>query len=361
MNITRLGLLSQLVSEASKRKPKIMIDPQEELRFISSKPNKNLDINIKIDDDDWTIPDYLKNYVTELKSNNEYSLEMKILKIYQKLCEDYIYDDNVLSYIKKVDEDTFALPNFYGRKPNLEWKENRATHNKRNCFEISRILAKILKELKPSPSAYDVYIIWDEALTHYFVGMVSDEYCITLDLDNFNSIKDLTRLKTGLTIDGINVLQDSSNNMFSNALNKFNEGRNKIAQDNIAKKTQPNQSNENVMGSEDLLFLRYTIEILKKEYNLDSQGIFEYMKEIIDTRIGPTARKKVWKRVDAGQYTRCLVVDIDGQKYVIDGTEKEVKNILRPIDEKDLFNEASPFFPYNVISRDWEKDIYDGR
>ena len=55
------------------------------------------------------------------------------------------------------------------------------------------------------------------------------------------------------------------------------------------------------------------------------------------------------------------MVDIDGQKYVIDGTEKEVSNILRPIDEKDLFNESSPFFPYNVISRDWEKDIYDGR
>ena len=50
------------------------------------------------------------------------------------------------------------------------------------------------------------------------------EYSIILDLDDFNSIKDLTRLKLGLTIKGIRILRDDKN-ILRNTIDKYNESR----------------------------------------------------------------------------------------------------------------------------------------
>jgi len=41
--------------------------------------------------------------------NKELSNEEKILLVYEKLCYDYVYDDNLISYIQKVDDDIFSL------------------------------------------------------------------------------------------------------------------------------------------------------------------------------------------------------------------------------------------------------------
>lgn len=38
------------------------------------------------------------------------------------------------------------------------------------------------------------------------------------------------------------------------------------------------------------------MEVLATKYNVDSQGIFEYMKEIIDIRLGSENREKIWKK-----------------------------------------------------------------
>lgn len=42
---------------------------------------------------------------------------------------------------------------------------------------------------------------YDIENTHYVVGLTGNNYSVILDQDDFNGIKDLTRLKMGLTID----------------------------------------------------------------------------------------------------------------------------------------------------------------
>ena len=52
---------------------------------------------------------------------------------------------------------------------------------------------------------------------------------------------------------------------------------------------------KNEKESEEVSFLEKAVEILKED-GLDSQGIFEYMKEIIDISIGKENREKIWKK-----------------------------------------------------------------
>lgn len=201
MNFNRINKLSNLVNMDLKRKPTIIIEPNKKQPFHFFGTAKG--IEALLDADSWEISEEIEKFIKDL-SMSESSNEEKILKIYQKICEDYTYDDNVLSYIKKNDDDTFYLPDAYGRESSSEWKENRKKHNRRNCFEVSRILAKSINKIladSGNSKAYDVCIIWDEAVTHYFVGVVCKDYCITLDLDDFTQIKDLTRMKTGLTLE----------------------------------------------------------------------------------------------------------------------------------------------------------------
>lgn len=60
---------------------------------------------------------------------------------------------------------------------------------------------------------FNVCILWNKDLTHYLVGLASDEYSVTLDTDDFFYIKDLTRIKTGLTAKGITILEDTNESL----------------------------------------------------------------------------------------------------------------------------------------------------
>ena len=89
--------------------------------------------------------------------------------------------------------------------------------------------------------------------------------------------------------------------------------------------------------------------------------MFEYIKEIVDTRIGARSRKKYWKEVESNlgvgtRYTRCLVITIDDISYIIDVTKKDPTEILRRADEEEM----SQLKPFN-IQRKWKFDPYDGR
>lgn len=373
MNFDRLSKLSNLVTNNLKRKPTILVEsnPRQPIRFFGTAN----DVAVSIDVENWEVPEYLKPFISELaKSDN--SNEEKILKVYKKLCEDYTYDDNILSYIKKNDDDTFFLPDPYGRNTRSEWKEKREQHNRRTCFEISRILAKSVNEvlkLSGYSKDYDICILWDEAVTHYLVGLASDDYCILLDLDDFVQIKDLTRMKTGLTLEGIKILEDTSGK-FKNTLDFFNNDRSKIAKDHIknnrelfneklAVKTEnQNQSKDYGISSDDIEFLQYSIEVLKEYYDLDSAGIYEYFKEIVDTKIGARARKKVWKEYETEpgtgkRYTRCLIVTIDDVPYIADVTQDKTEEIFRKLSEEEM----KDIIPFKEMSRNWDDDPYDGR
>lgn len=366
MNFNRISQLSNLITNDLKRKPTIILEPNRLLRIFGTAN----DMNVSIDAANWIIPDSIKEYITEICIKDT-SIEEKILELYKKICEEYTYDDNVLSYIKRNDDETFFLPDEYGRAVDKEWEENRSNHNRRNCFEVSRILAKSIKELlKRSGKTrnYDVCIIWDEAVTHYFVGLVSDEYCLSLDLDDFTQMKDLTRVKTGLTIEGIKILSDPQNR-FRPYLEKENAGKERTAKEQIEserKRFKQDLETERSIDLEDIEFLNIAIQILKERYDLDSAGIYEYMKEIVDTRIGGKSRKKLWKEVETSsgtgkRYTRCLMVTIDDISYIIDVTKDNPSQMLRRFDPKELHMRDSQIISYNDLERSWKDDPYDGR
>lgn len=368
MNFNRIGKLNNLVSNDLKRKPTIILDPNPEQSYrMFGTAN---DIIVGIDADDWEVPDELKVFIDEIAKSGISNEEM-ILKIYQKLCENYTYDDNVLSYIKKNDDETFYLPDEYGRDPDSIWKENRKKHNRRNCFEISRILAKSISEalmLSGNSRNYDVCIIWDEAVTHYLVGLACNDYYLSLDLDDFTQIKDLTRMKTGLTLEGIKILDDPSDK-FGAVLRSFNKNRGKIAKDyieskrnefNFSDKKSTSRDDEDV-DSDDINFLKFTAQILN-EMGLDSAGMFEFFKEIVDTKFGTKARRKDWKKIENNpgtgeRYTRCLIVMIDGITYIVDVTKQNPEEVFRRCTD-DVLNELIPF---KKMERNWNEDPYDGR
>ena len=222
LNIGKLIKLNSLVSLSFRRKHIIVLNPEGE------HDKKDLNANITYDKAEWKIPEEVQALVEELSQNREMSNEEKILTIYERLCKDYIYDDNLISYIQKIDDDSFALPDWYGRDVGEEWEKNREQHKRRVCYEVSRYLAKSLSELFKDDNSFNICILWDKGLTHYFVALSSNEYSITLDLDDFNNIKDLTRIKAGLTAEGIKILHDNTGK-FKRAFDKFNEGRCKDA------------------------------------------------------------------------------------------------------------------------------------
>lgn len=281
----------------------------------------------------------------------------------------YVYDDNLISYIKKVDDDSFDLPDWYGRDIDDRWKENREQHNRRVCYEVSRYLAQSLIKLFEGNENVNICILWDKGLTHYFVGLTCGEYSVTLDLDDFNNIKDLTRLKTGLTAEGIKILEDPTGK-FRGALDKFNKDRTKSSikkikseidnDSTLSESTTDDTTSSQIDEPDDIVFLRNAIEILREKYDIDSQGLFEYIKEIVDIKLGPESRKKIWKEIKgsenaATRYIRCLVIEVANKKYVIDVDQR----LLRPFDETELKRPDSDFIAYKDLQRNW-REPYDG-
>lgn len=353
-----------MASLAFRRKHAIVLNPEGKCT-----EQENSYANVLYDKTEWKLPEKLRAFAQGLSKNNQLTLEDKILLIYEKICTDYVYDDNIISYIQKLDDESFDLPDWYGRDVDQEWEKNREKHNRRVCYEVSRYLAQSLMDLSDGRDNFDVCILWDKGLTHYFVGLTSNDYSITLDVDDFNNIKDLTRIKTGLTALGIVILEDKEGK-FKSALDRVNENRTKDAikkiEDDVGTSTVPlitnTEKQETSSGEEpeDVVFLRNATEVLKEKYGIDSQGMFEYMKEIVDIKLGPEARKKVWKRIrgddaKATRYIRCLVVNVDGKSYLIDGDEM----LLRSFDTEELKREDSDLIPFKELSRDGE-EFYNG-
>lgn len=354
ISIAKLNKFNDLVSISSRRRPKIILNPEERaLEKLEEGDLENLKDNIIYDTAKWKIPYADQVFIEKLSKDNLLSDEDKILCVYNKLCKKYTYDDNLLSYIQKVDDEKFALPDWYGRDIDSDWEKNREKHNRRVCYEVSRYLAKSLIELFKDKEDFNICILWDKDLTHYFVGLTCDKYSLTLDLDDFNNIKDLTRVKTGLTIKGINILNDDEGK-FGNALEKFNEGRSEHAIKRIESEIKSSTVNEEEEESNDIIFLKYAIEILKEKYDIDSQGLFEYMKEIVDIKLGPESRQKVWKKLEENsneetRYIRCLMLNVENKKYLIDVDQKT----LRQFDEKELTEKNAVFIPYKELDRNW--------
>lgn len=353
-NTDKLIRLNGLVSKHFHKKHIIVMPPK-----MDSSGSLETE-EIEYDNGSWKLEDIMQEYVESLLKQNDLSDEMKILMVYEKLCKTYVYDDNLISYIERIDNDVFDLPPWYGRVVDENWEENRKSHNRRICFELSRYLATAIKQLTDGKDDLNVCILWNRDLTHYFVGLTCDEYSVTLDTDDFFYIKDLTRIKAGLTAKGVRILEDTSGK-FTEALAKFNEGKNEHSIEDIEAKRDGSYENAIEEEDEDVLYLKIIMDILIKKYNLDSQGIFEYMKEIIDIKFGSEIRRKIWKRIEGNsresiRHIRCLVVNIKGKDYLIDGDQ----GIIRYFSKEDQENARGSYIPYSALSRGYY-DYYNGK
>lgn len=308
-------------------------------------PNRNLKEDwIEYDQVKWEMEEGISNLVKKLLNESDMSFEEKILQVYKYICLNYIYDANVLYFFKRDDSDIndikYIAVDWYGRIVGQEWIEKRKKHNRRICYEFARFYAKAINELLDGNDKLEAVMIGDRDNLHYVVGLTGEEYSVILDLDDFNSIKDLTRVKFGLTIKGIKILRDNSKK-FQQAIDKMNEGkREELVEIEEAKREVKN---------EDLIEYFSSVAKILKSKNIDAQGFFEYIRLIVENE--GIKIDKIWKE-DKGapekRYERCIIFEFDGKTYLIDSIEQHLTIINKERLDKNIFvfNSKDNEYPY---------------
>ena len=282
-------------------------------------PNRELTEDwIEYDQVKWEIDEPIKTLLEKLLKNNKLSFEEKILEIYKFICLNYIYDDNVLYFFRTdmsdINNIKYIAVDWYGRIIDEKWKENRKKHNRRVCYEFARFYAKAINQLLNENDDIEAFMVGLKDNTHYVVGLTGKEYSIVLDVDDFNSIKDLTRLKMGLTIKGIKILRDNSGK-FQKAIDKFNKDR-------LNELTEVEEAKQNLKDKDIIEYFNQIIDILIS-YNIDSEGFCEYMRVIIENE--EIEIEKIWKEVKGDnekRYTRCLMFNFNSKTYLLDSVDK---------------------------------------
>lgn len=297
---------------------------------------------IEYDQVKWEVEENIEELVKELQKDDTLSFEEKILKVYEKICLNYIYDDNVLYFFKRDASDInnikYIAVDWYGRIVGNTWIENRKKHNRRICYEFARIYAKAINELLGENKKLEAFMVGDKENLHYVVGLTGDDYSAILDLDNFNKIKDLTRLKLGLTLDGITILRDETGKL-KDAIDNYNKGR---LVDLLEMEEAKNKFAENDV----IKYLNEVVKILKS-YNIDSQGFMEYTRAKVENQ--GIEIEKIWKEIKGGaekRYVRCILFDFDGKTYLIDTVEQEMKVVNREDLKEFVFNPQEHQYPY---------------
>ena len=286
----------------------------------------------------------ISKLVERLLKESSMSFEEKILEVYKYICLNYVYDANVLYFFKRDDSDInnikYIAVDWYGRIVGKDWIEKRQKHNRRICYEFARFYAKAINVLLDGNDKLEAFMLGDKENLHYVVGLTGDEYSVILDLDDFNSIKDLTRVKFGLTIKGIKILRDESGK-FKQAVDKFNEGkREELAEIEEAKKNLKNKSL--------IEYFNNVAQILKNR-NIDAQGFFEYIRAIVENE--GIKIEKIWKEdkiAPEKRYERCIIFEFDGKTYLIDSIEQAIIQIEKGDLDKNVFvfNSAENIYPY---------------
>ncbi len=308
-------------------------------------PKRNLKEDwIEYDQVKWDLEEELQTLVNKLLQNKTLTFEEKIIEVYKFICLKYIYDDNVLFFFRRdisdIENVKYIAVDWYGRIVDETWKENRKKHNRRICYEFARYYAKAINELLDGNEDLEACMVGDKENTHYVVGLTGKEYSAILDLDDFNKIKDLTRLKLGLTINGIRILRDETGKLQS-AVDNFNKDKlNDLLEVEKAKK---DFKEKNVIE-----YFSKIVEILRS-YNIDSQGFMEYMRSIIEAE--GIEIEKIWKEVKGGpekRYVRCLIFEFEGNTYLLDSVEQTLSKINKEDLDKNLFifNPEENEYPY---------------
>lgn len=288
---------------------------------------------IEYDQVKWELEQPIQSLVNTLLKDDSLDFEEKVLSIYKYICLNYIYDANVLYFFKRDASDInnvkYIAVDWYGRIIDQSWTENRKKHNRRVCYEFARFYAKAINELLQGSNNCEAFMVGDKENTHYVVGLTGRNYSVILDLDDFNSIKDLTRLKLGLTIKGINILRDDSGK-FQRVVDNFNKNR-EIELDEV-EEAKKNLKNKNIIE-----YFNKVVDILNS-YNIDSQGFFEYMRTIIENE--NIKIEKIWKKVKGDnekRHERCLIFDFDDKTYLLDSVDKTLSIINIDSLDKEIF------------------------
>lgn len=307
-------------------------------------PNRKLNEEwIEYDKVKWELEDNLEDLVNELLQNKQLSFEKKILEVYKFICLNYIYDDNVLYFFKKDTSDPenikYIAVDWYGRIVDEKWKNNRKKHNRRICYEFARFYAKAINVLLDGDENLEAFMLGDKENTHYVTVLTGRDYSVILDLDDFNKIKDLTRLKLGLTINGITILKDEKG-IFQKAVNEFNDGRLSDIIDVQEVKKQFNENNK-------IECFEKIVDILKT-YNIDSQGFMEYMRTIVENE--GFEIEKIWKEIkgeNEKRYVRCIIFEYKGKTYLIDSVEQSLNEAnMDELKKMFVFNPQENLYNY---------------
>ena len=297
-------------------------------------PNRNLKEDwIEYDTVKWEIEDRIKEFVNTLLKNKSLNLEEKIIKVYEFICMNYIYDANVLYFFKRDESDPtnikYIAVDWYGRVVGQDWLEKRKNHNRRICYEFSRFYAKAINILNNENSELEAFMLGDRENTHYVVGLTGKDYSIILDPDDFNSIKDLTRLKMGLTIKGIHILRDE-NEIFKKVVDKFNKGR-------LVELKEIEEAKRNLRNKDFIKYINESIKYINK-YNIDPQGFFEYIRFLIEE--SDIKIEKIWKEeknTNEKRYERCLYFEFNNKTYLLDSINKDLSIISLDDLDRNLF------------------------
>lgn len=328
MNKKYIERLYKEVEEQLDEEYKVVLEPSTNIK----------EDYVELDCINWELEDTMVELVDSLKNNNKLTLEEKVLEVYKFICLNYIYDDNVLFFFKKrkdAEGNTYYIAvDWYGRIIDKNWIEKRKTHNRRICYEFSRFFAKAINILIGNRDDIESFIIGLKDNTHYVTVISGEDYSAILDLDDFNKIKDLTRLKTGLTLDGIRILRDDKN-ILRNTIDKFNESRKQtlIEKGNIKEKIE---------------YFNKAINTIK-EYNLDSQGFNETMKKIIeDEKIDTDRLWKLEAESPEKRYVRCIGFEYESKKYIVDSVLQKMfcENDPEYDETSYIINPEEQFYEY---------------
>ena len=288
---------------------------------------------IEYDSVKWEIEEPVKKLVDKLKLDSTLNFEQKLLEVYKYICLNYVYDDNVLFFFRKDLSDPenpiYIACDWYGRIIDDKWVEKRKKHNRRICYEFSRCFAKAINELIENDNELEACVLGLMDNTHYVVGLTGKEYSAVLDLDDFNKVKDLTRLKLGLSLDGINILRDE-NGKLKKVVDDYNN-------DKLKELPEITEAKQKLKNNDIKKYIEKTVEIFKS-HHLDEQGFMECMKKIVeDEEIDPD---KIWKEVKSTgekRYVRCLIIDLDNKKYLIDSVDQTFSQIDLDKLDKNIF------------------------
>ena len=307
-------------------------------------PNRSIKEEwIEYDQVKWKLEDKLQDLVNKLLDNKQLSFEKKILEVYKFICLNYIYDDNVLYFFKKDTSDPenikYIAVDWYGRIVDEKWKNNRKKHNRRICYEFARFYAKAINVLLDGDENLEAFMLGDKENTHYVTVLTGRDYSVILDLDDFNKIKDLTRLKLGLTIDGITILRDEKG-IFKKAVDEFNDGK---LSDIIEVQEVKKLLNDN----NKIECFKKIVDILKT-YDIDSQGFMEYMRTIVENE--GFEIEKIWKEIkgeNEKRYVRCIIFEYKGKTYLIDSVEQSLNEAnMDELKKLFVFNPQENLYNY---------------